>query len=347
MGRLLRAGFIAIGAPISAMLALMATIRRLVFPPGSSPRRLHDRTLSDHSTDPAIRLAVDAVEKVFLRDLKWAFRRLPSSETGIDARVEILDDGWPTGRFLPLQIRPVSFANKRHGDYIYRGEKKHFDYWTRHSLAVWAIIVDPESGLIFWQRVEKWLCEVTEADWSIVIPATNVLDASARLFFEEVTTTDPELLMRSAFVLDHELMLEMQDQTTFFVWDEWGDKTAIFCNLRIYIGEGHKEEPDVWVDYCLRGYSLQKIMTKLFPWATYSYAEPISEYSGEIAVHVLEVELRPEAYAYLEAENFLEAGFPEDTEPLAPESDGFITKEEEREFWRRRKMHSRPSNWTG
>lgn len=316
----------------------------MIFLPRSSPRPLHGRKLNDHSTDPAICLAIDAVEKVFLRDLKWAFRRLPSSESGIDARVEILDDGWPTGRFLPLQIRPASFTNKRHGDYIYRGEKKHFDYWTRHSLSVWAIIVDPESGLIFWQRGEKRLCELTEADWSIAIPATNVLDASARLFFEEVTTTDPELLMRSAFVLDHELMVEMQDQTTFFVWDEWRDKTAIFCNLRIYIGEGQKEDPDVWVDYRLRGYSLQTIMIKLFPWATYSYAEPISEYSGGIAVHVLEVELRPETYAYLEAENFLEAGFPDEEEPPAPESDDFITEEEEREFWKRRKMRSRPSD---
>ncbi|MGG6892404.1 MULTISPECIES: DUF4365 domain-containing protein [Rhizobium] len=337
MVRLLRAGFIAIDA-------LIAAVRRWIFPP--PPLQLRGKKLHDHETDPAVRLAIDAVEKVFLRDFKWAFRRLSSSDTGIDARAEILDDGRPTGRFLPLQIRSVSPTSRRHGDHTHRGEKKNLDYWTRHSLPVWVIIVDSESGLMLWQQVEERLCEVTDAEWSIVIPATNVLDASARLCFEETIATDPESLMRSAFALDHALMQEIRDQTTFFVWDEWGDTTAIFCNLRIYIGEGREEEPDVRIDYHLRAHSLHDVMTTLFPWATYSYAEPISEYSGEVAVHILEVELRPGAYAYLEAESFLEAGYPEDEEPSAPEPDGFITEEEEREFWQRRRRSRRPDNRT-
>ncbi|WFU13410.1 DUF4365 domain-containing protein (plasmid) [Rhizobium sp. CB3090] len=296
--------------------------------------------------DPAVRLAIDAVEKVFVRDFKWAFRRLSSSDTGIDARAEILDDGWPTGRFLPLQIRSVSSTSKRHGDHTYRGEKKHLDYWTRHALPLWVVIVDYESDLMLWQQVEKSLCVVTESEWSIVIPATNMLDASARLCFDEAITTDPELLMRTAFALDRVLMQEMQDQTTFFVWDEWGDTTAIFCNLRIYVGGGQKEEPDVRIDYHLRAHSLHEVMIKLFPWATYAYAEPISEYSGEIAVHILKVELRPQAYAYLQAESFLEGGYPKEEEPSAPETDDVITEEEEREFWRRRRMCRRPNNPT-
>ncbi|NTG30048.1 DUF4365 domain-containing protein [Agrobacterium rhizogenes] len=337
MVRLLQAGLIAIKA-------LIAALRRWIFPPMRPPLRLHGKKLDDHQTNPAVRLAIDAVEKVFLRDFKWAFRRLPSFDTGIDARAEILDEGRPTGRFLPLQIRSVSPTSKRHGDHTYRGEKKHLDYWARHSLPVCVIMVDSESGLMLWQQVEKRLCVIMEAEWSIVIPATNVLDASARLCFDETITTDPELLMRSAFALDHALMQEMQGQTTFFVWDEWGDTTAIFGNLRIYVGEGQRQEPDVRIDYCLRGHSLHEIMTRLFPWATYSYAEPISEYSGEIAVHILEVELRPEAYAYLEAESFLEAGYPEEEEPAAPEPDDFITEEEEREFWRSRRTPHDPRN---
>jgi hypothetical protein len=337
MVRLLQAGLIAIKALITAL-------RRWIFSPVLPSLRLHGKKRDDHQTDPAIRLAIDAVEKVFLRDFKWAFRRLPSFDTGIDARAEILDEGRPTGRFLPLQIRSVSPTSKRHGDHTYRGEKKHLDYWARHSLPVCVIIVDSESGLMLWQQVEKRLCVIMEAEWSIVIPATNVLDASARLCFDETITTDPELLMRSAFALDHALMQEMQGQTTFFVWDEWGDTTAIFGNLRIYVGEGQRQEPDVRIDYHLRGHSLHEVMTRLFPWATYSYAEPISEYSGEIAVHILEVELRPEAYAYLEAESFLEAGYPEEEEPSAPEPDDFITEEEEREFWRSRRTPHDPRN---
>jgi hypothetical protein len=85
-------------------------------------------------------------------------------------------------------------------------------------------------------------------------------------------------------------------------------------------------------------------MTKLFPWATYSYAEPISEYSGEVAVHILEVELRPEAHAYLDAERFLEAGYPQESDPPALEPDDFITEKEEREFWNSRGESRDPRN---
>jgi hypothetical protein len=337
MVRLLQIGLIAINA-------LIAAIRRRIIPPTSPSVRLLRKKPDDYEMDPAVSLAIDAVERVFLRDFKWAFRRLSSSATGIDARAEILEDGWPTGRFLPLQIRSVSPTSEWHGDHIYRGEKKHLDYWTRHSLPVWVIIVDSENDLMLWGQVEKRLCEVTEAEWSIIIPATNVLNAAGRLCFDEAIATDPELLMRSTFTLDRVLMQEMQDQTTFFVWDEWGDTTAIFCNLRIYIGEGQRQEPDVQIDYRLRAHDLHEVMTKLFPWATYTYAEPISEYSGEVAVHILEVELRPQAYAYLEAECFLEAGYPQESDPPALEPNDFITEKEEREFWSNRGESHDPRN---
>lgn len=285
-------------------------------------------------TDPTTRLAINAVEKVFLRDFKWSFRRLPGSSIGVDARVDILDEGSPTGRFLALQIRSMPSREENGGDYIYRGENNHLDYWTKHSLPVYLVVVDLESGLMLWQRVEKWLCEETETGWSIAVPVTNVLDASARLGFDEAIVSDPESLMRSAFALDRALMVDVQDQTTFFVWDEWINTTRPFRSLRIYFGDCRQAEPDLVIDCHLCADNLHDVMTRLFPWATYSYAEPISEYSEEIAVHILDVELRPEAHAYLEIEGFFEARYPEDGEPLPPEAYDFISGSEEREFWR-------------
>jgi hypothetical protein len=346
MVRLLHAGFIAISTQLAAALAaaftLFAVIRHWILPPEPPPRQRRSGKSNDDQTDLATRLAIGAVEKVFLRDLKWSFRRSQGSSNGIDARAEILDEGSPTGKLLPLQIRSVLPRKENAGDYIYRGKTNHLAYWTKHSLPVHVVTVDPESGQVLWQQVEKRLCEETETEWSIAIPATNVLDASARLFFDEAITSDPESLMRAAFALDRTLMEEIQDQTTFFVWDEWVDTSSTFCNLRIYIGESQQEKPDVEIDYHLRAHRLYEVMSKLFPWATYSYAEPIAEYSGVVAVHILEVELRPEAYAYIEAENFLEQGYPQEEEPLAPEPEDFVTEEDEREFWRRRGVSRGP-----
>lgn len=345
MVRLLQAGFIAISnrlaAAIAAALALFAVIRHWFLPLEPPSRRRSKKSIGDRP-DQATRLAIDAVEKIFLRDFKWSFRRSSGSNNGIDARAEILDEGSPTGKLLALQIRPILPQKANAGDYIYRGESKHLDYWTKHSLPVYVVTVDPESGQVLWQRVEKRLCEMTETEWSIAIPPTNVLDASAKLCFDEAITSDPESLMRAVFALDRALMEEIQDQTTFFVWDEWVNTSSTFCNLRIYIGESQQEKPEVEIDYHLRAHRLYEVMSKLFPWATYSYAEPISEYSGVVAVHILEVELRPEASAYIEAEKFLEQGYPQEEEPLAPEPDDFVTEEEERAFWRRRGVSRGP-----
>jgi hypothetical protein len=191
---------------------------------------------------------------------------------------------------------------------------------------------------MLWQRVEEQIFQKTEAGWSTIIPSTNVLDASAKLSFDEAISSDPGALIRSAFALDRALMEEMQDETTFFVWDEWLNQNLLFRNLRIYIGEDEEQELVATIDYHLRARSLHEIMTKLFPWATYSYAEPISEYSGVVAVHILDVELRPAAHAYLEAVSFFEAGYPEDDEPFPPEPGDFVTEKEEQEFWRSRGM---------
>jgi len=46
------------------------------------------------------------------------------------------------------------------------------------------------------------------------------------------------------------------------------------------------------------------------------------KHSGDVAVHILEVDLRPKTYAYLDAEEFLATGYPDEEEPHAPEPSG-------------------------
>lgn len=334
MVQLLQAGIIAITTLTAAALALLETTWHWIARP--PPRRRRNIALPGHRVDPATRIAIDAVEKVFVRDFKWSFRRLPDSKAGIDARAEILDGGRPTGRFLPLQIGLIQSWSEDGSDYVHRGENSYLDYWTKHSLPVCVVIVDADSGTMRWQRANKESCTERASGWEMVVPAVNVLDANAKLCFDEAIASDQESLMRSAFALDRELMEAVRDQATFFVWDEWGDTTAIFSNLQIYIGEAERDEPDIRIDYHLRADNLHNVMTRLFPWATYSYAEPIKEYSEEVAVHVLEVELRPEAEAYLEAEDFLVAGYPDEEEPCAPESEDYVTPQEVEAFWRSR-----------
>ncbi len=215
MVRLLQAGLIAICRRVTAALELLAAGQRRILSPEPRSRQLRPRKPDIHQMDPATRLAIELVEKVFVRDFRWSFRRLPGLNIGIDARAEVLENGWPTCQLLPLQIRPISFLKENEGHFVYRGEKHHLDCWARHSLPVCVIVVDTETGLMLWQRIEKQLCEEVGVEWSIAIHATSLLDASARLSFEGAIPTDPESLMRAAFALDLALMEQIQDQATF------------------------------------------------------------------------------------------------------------------------------------
>lgn len=348
MVRFLKAVFIAtanrVAASAAVVSAFFAAIRKRLFPSMPPRHSLHCKGLKSDLADPATRSAIEAVEKAFVKDFKWFLRRMPESDIGIEARAEILDSERPTGRFMALHIRSEASCVREEGGYLYHGSKDHLDYWSRHALPVYVIIAGSQDRPIVWQRVERSVCRETESEWSIIVPQTNILDASARLCFEEAISSEPEALMRSIFALDRPLMEEMQDRTTIFVWDEWINPPPTFGNLRIYLGNGRGEEPDMEIGYHLRADSLHEIMTTLFPWASYSYAAPISEYSGTVAVHVIEVEPRPEAYAYIEAESFLEAGYPQEAEPLVPDAEDFMTKAEEEEFWRNRGTSRGPDN---
>lgn len=203
-------------AVIPEIVAAVRAIYRFIATAGRgelSQRRQHVMSLSVFHTDPAICAAIDAVGKVFVRDFKWSFRRLSyPQENGIDARAEILDNGWSTGRFLPVQIRLASPERDVHGSYLHHVQTCDLDYWTSHSLSVCVILFDPVSGNVAWQWATA-ACgnDENEERWLLNVPAANVLDASARLSFEEAIPPNPQMVLRSALAVDRALMERIGD----------------------------------------------------------------------------------------------------------------------------------------
>lgn len=274
------------------------------------------------SSERTNRRGVHAVGSIFLgEDFEWFFRSQEVSDVGIDALVEILDNDEPTGKLLALQIKTgQSYFRKSGRNYVLNIDDRHMKYWIKYDLPVYIILADLKKKLFLWQKVERLLCEPTRSGWRLKIPATNVLDANAKHFFERFTSNDPQSLMRTSFALDRELIEEIEKEggRSIFVWDEWVNKGLRWRNLRVYIGGDRSVAPDLTIDYHLAATGLPEVMVKLFPWCTYSYAEDVRSYSLEGNVHVLAVELRPEARAYLEAERFFEAGYPDEQDITIP-----------------------------
>ena len=291
------------------------------------------RTRGRASSERTNRRGVHAVGSIFLGDdFEWFFRPQDVSDVGIDALVEILDNDEPTGKLIALQIKTgQSYFRESGDDYVLNIDTRHMEYWAKYDLPVYVILADPKKKLFLWQKVERRLCEPSREGWRIRIPKTNTLDATAKPFFERFTSNDPQAMMRSNFALDRELIeeIEKECERTIFVWDEWVNKGLTWRNLRIHIGGDRSAAADLVIDYHLTATGLPEIMAKLFPWCTYSYAADVENVMGEVNVHVLKIELRPEAIAYLRVEQFFEAGYPAEQKVSVPYADEDTGDEDE------------------
>src|SRR5690606_25874090 len=81
---------------------------------------------------------------------------------------------------IALQIKsgPSYFKEEKDDHYVYRGEKKHLDYWLDHSLPVLIILYNPQNGICYWEYVKSEKVKDTGEGWSIKIPKTNNLNQS-------------------------------------------------------------------------------------------------------------------------------------------------------------------------
>jgi hypothetical protein len=109
-----------------------------------------------HKSEATAQAGVHAVGLIVNEKLHWIFREQPVSDYGIDAHIEVVEpDGSLKGRLLGVQIKsgPSFFSESHPYGWIYRGEKRHLDYWLRHVLPVIVVLYDLESGETYWQAV--------------------------------------------------------------------------------------------------------------------------------------------------------------------------------------------------
>ena len=127
------------------------------------------------------RIGVYGVGKIVEQKMNWAFREQETEDYGIDAQIEICDDGVPTGKLIALQIKcgKSYFQEKTSTGYVFRGSLKHLKYWLTHDLPVILVLYDHEQDQGVWTYVDNTRITLCEKTWSIEIPMTAVLDAGS------------------------------------------------------------------------------------------------------------------------------------------------------------------------
>jgi hypothetical protein len=134
----------------------------------------------------------------------WLFREQFLHDYGIDAQVEIVDDGMPTGNLIAIQIKSGSsyFTEETDTDIIYRTDDKHIQYWSRHALPVIIVLYHPDSDMFIWENVTEDTIVSTGKGWKINIPKDQVLSDDTFSTLKTLTQPPPYIQKLNKLRLD-------------------------------------------------------------------------------------------------------------------------------------------------
>lgn len=128
---------------------------------------------TDRTARQGIALAALAFEGIDL-----AFREQNESDYGIDAHVELIEGDSATGRLLGVQVKAGQsyLSESIGGNYVFRADAKHVDYWINHALPVLVCLADVDKNVVYWQSINNDTAESTGAEYRFMIPKTNLVD---------------------------------------------------------------------------------------------------------------------------------------------------------------------------
>lgn len=125
---------------------------------------------------------INLVSRVVSDNFGWLFKRNHQEfDFGIAAQIEVVtDSGAVTGQMVAVQIKfgKSFFEEKNQWGYVYRGECKHFNYFSNYPIPVLIVICHPDSGDCYWVHFQPEQTQITEAGWKITVPLENKLQSS-------------------------------------------------------------------------------------------------------------------------------------------------------------------------
>lgn len=218
------------------------------------------------------RIGVSATEKI-INQMGLIFREQPTDDYGIDAQIETIENGYATGKLIAVQIKSgSSFFNETTSDsIIYRGERKHYDYWLNHSLPVIIVLYNPTNDTCYWNVVNLKTATLTPKNWKIEIPFSNLLE-NAKLKLFELTDNLTEYEKKfNTFLFAKPWMKEIiiGNKVVLNV-EEWINKTSGRGDFKLRIVDKNGIEKQVF-NRSFLGFGLKpyiQVFEELFPWAS-------------------------------------------------------------------------------
>lgn len=233
---------------------------------------------------PTERIGVNAVESVTLNDLGWIFREQMIVDMGIDAHLELVEDGVPTGKLVAVQIKTgLGNFHVSESHLTYYIEKAHRDYWLNHALPVILVAHLPGTDETLWAPINDSNVEETPSKWKVSIARGSVYGSTSKLKLAELFEGSESQQKFRRLVIDEPLMRHIAAGGKVSVeLEHWVNKSLGRTPVTVFVSED-SEEPHIEQDYFItyRGYDTQGLAESIFPWASISVDEEFYDLNAE------------------------------------------------------------------
>lgn len=127
------------------------------------------------------RLGVIETDRIVTKNLQWIFREQSITDVGIDAMIEQVENGNPTGKFIALQIKSgegnFHISEKKLTYYV---SGVHYNYWLNLNVPSILIAHLPKKEETYWLEINKKNFSKTNKKWKLEIPINNKFDNRAK-----------------------------------------------------------------------------------------------------------------------------------------------------------------------
>lgn len=221
------------------------------------------------------------VAQFLVEELGWIFRRQPEEDFGIDAHIEVVAKGEPTGRLVAAQIKGGTsyFKTAKNGGHVFYIDEDHFEYWSNFSLPVIIVLVDIAGKKAYWQHVTADNVGKTPKGWKIFVPTANQLVQAATDELLAVGDVSEPVKRLTELTLARTWMRFLAEGKRLFVEvEEWVNKSSGRGALRLILQDDDSEEEAqvlTWPIMFLGGTSFEAAVRNFFPWASVDVDEEL------------------------------------------------------------------------
>lgn len=226
------------------------------------------------------RLGVNATANLIVKKIKWIFREQPICDMGIDAHIESVVEGNPTGKLIGIQIKTgLSHFQDKGNSLVFYGKLLHLDYWLNYSLPVILVAHLPDTNETYWVHINKKNAKKTKKHWKIEISKKQILNSTAKKLLEKIIDgSEEEKKLRQLFFSKGIMKLLCTEGRLFITTQEWHNKSLGRSPIKVIYQNNNLEESTEkeWF-VCYTGYSIEELMQNYFPWADIGIDEEFYE----------------------------------------------------------------------